>query len=235
MNPAAHAALGDAFMRCRDMDGSLSERLEAYSSAVRNIIPGYATAGDKLISKLTTSEAGKNAPKPRAVMPPFLLPDETGHLVSLADLLRNGPVAITFHRGHWCPWCRISLKTLVEAQGRIQQVGGHVAAIIPERQKFAAEFKAEAKSPFPVLTDMDNAYALELNLAIWIGPDLERLLSSYGRDLPEYQANDSWMLTIPATFVVGRDGREKARFLDPDFRRRVAVEELIHALAAAAR
>ena len=217
------------------MDGSLSERLEAYSSAVRNIIPGYATAVDKLISKLTTSEAGKNAPKPRAVMPPFLLPDETGHLVSLADLLRNGPVAITFHRGHWCPWCRINLKTLVEAQGRIQQVGGHVAAIIPERQKFAAEFKAEAKSPFPVLTDMDNAYALELNLAIWIGPDLERLLSSYGPDLPEYQANGSWMLPIPATFVVGRDGRVKARFLDPDFRRRVAVEELIHALAAAAR
>jgi peroxiredoxin len=41
------------------------------------------------------------------------------------------------------------------------------------------------------------------------------------------------MLPIPATFVVGRDGVVKARFVDPDFRRRMAVEELIAALKAA--
>ena len=28
-------------------------------------------------------------------------------------------------------------------------------------------------------------------LAIWIGPDLERPLGSYGRVLPEYEGNDS--------------------------------------------
>ena len=187
MNSAALAALGDAFLRCRDMDASLSERLEAYSSSVRYLIPSYAAAVDTLVANLKTSGAGKKSPKPGDVMPPFLLPDETGRLVSLDSLLEKGPVAITFHRGHWCPWCRISLKTLVEAQDGIRKAGGHVAAIMPERQKFAADFKDEARSPFPVLTDMDNAYALELGLVIWVGPDLERLLSSYGRNLPEYQ------------------------------------------------
>jgi len=103
----------------------------------------------------------------------------------------------------------------------------------PRRQKFAAQFKSEAGSPFPVFTDIDNGYALSLNLAIWIGPDLEQLLSSFGRVLPDYQGNDSWMLPIPATFVVGRDGRVAVRFVDPDFRRRMSVEELIAALAAA--
>ena len=38
------------------------------------------------------------------------------------------------------------------------------------------------------------------------------------------------MLPIPATFVVGRDGRIKARFVDPDYRKRMAIEELIAAL-----
>jgi peroxiredoxin len=100
-------------------------------------------------------------------------------------------------------------------------------------EPFAIEFKREASSPFPVLIDMDNGYALSLYLAIWIGPDLERLLTSYGRVLPDYQANDSWTLPIPATFVVGRDGFIRARFIDPDFRRRMTVEELIDALKAA--
>jgi len=51
-----------------------------------------------------------------------------------------------------------------------------------------------------------------------------------GRTLPRYQGNDSWMLPIPATFVVGRDGRIVARFVDPDYRKRMAIDELIAAL-----
>ena len=227
------AALGDMFLRCRDMDASLDQRLSAFSSAVRNLIPTYADAVDRLVSRLAGSGAELAAPVPGEPMPPFVLPDETGRLVSLEDLLHRGPVAITFHRGHWCPWCRISARVLARAHGEITRAGGQVVAIMPDRQRFAAEFKAEAQSPFPVLTDIDNGYALSLNLAIWIGPDLEQLLSSFGRALPEYQGNDAWTLPIPATFVVGQDGRVTARFVDPDFRQRMSAEELVTAIKAA--
>ena len=227
------AALAEAFVRCRDLDAPLSERLAAYSSAVRQHIPAYADAVDRLVARLARSGAGAAAPQPGEPMPTFVLPDESGHLASLDTLLRDGPVAITFHRGHWCPWCRISGRALAQVHNEIVDIGARVVAIMPERQKFAAEFKSEAGSPFPVFTDLDNGYALSLNLAIWIGPDLERLLSSFGRAIPDYQGNDSWTLPIPATFVVGRDGRVAARFVDPDFRRRMSVEELIAALRAA--
>jgi peroxiredoxin len=233
MTSAALAALGDAFLQCRDMDASLEQRLAAFSTAARRLVPEYADAADRLVSRLAGSGAGTAAPQPGEPMPPFVLPDETGHLVSLADLLHHGPVAITFHRGHWCQWCRISARTLVQAHDEIMRAGGQVVAIMPERQKFAAEFKAEAQSPFPVLTDMDNGYAMSLNLAIWVGADLERLLSSFGRSLPDYQGNDAWTLPIPATFVVGQDGRVKGRFVDPDFRHRMSAEELVRAIEAA--
>jgi peroxiredoxin len=233
MTSAPLAALGDMFLRCRDMDASLDQRLEAFSNAVRDLIPSYADAVDRLVTRLTGAGAGTAAPGPGEPMPPFVLPDETGRLVSLESLLHRGPVAITFHRGHWCPWCRISARVLARANGEITRAGGQVVAIMPDRQKFAAEFKAEAQSPFPVLTDIDNGYALSLNLAIWIGPDLERLLSSYGRALPEYQGNDAWTLPIPATFVVGQHGRVTARFVDPDFRQRMSAEELVEAIKAA--
>ena len=130
-------------------------------------------------------------------MPPFLLPDEAGRLVSLDDLLSSGPLAITFHRGHWCPYCRISVKALVEAHEQIARDGGQIVAVMPDLQEFAAEFKAEARAPFPVLTDVDNGYALSLNLAIWVGEEMARALSSIGRSLPKYQGNDPWTLPIP--------------------------------------
>ncbi len=215
------------------MDGSLADRLAAYSDAVTRLFPDYADAVDRLVARLEDSRAGANAPGLGEPMPQFVLPDEAGHLVSLDAVLHQGPVAITFHRGHWCPWCRISGRAFAQLPRDIARPGAQVVAVMPERQKFAAEFKADAGSRFPVLTDIDNGYALMLNLAIWIGPDLERLLSSFGRSLPDYQGNESWMLPIPATFVVGTDGRVAARFIDPDFRRRVSIEELIHALETA--
>ena len=233
MTPAAPAALAEAFAQCRDMDAALSERLEAYSTAVRKFIPAYADAVDRLVLRLAGSGAGAGAPQPGQPMLPFVLPDENGRLTGLDGLLRDGPVAITFHRGHWCPWCRISGSALAKVYDDIAAAGGRVVAIMPEQQKFAGEFKASTRYPFPVLTDVDNGYALSLNLAIWVGPDLEQLLSSFGRSLPDYQGNDAWMLPIPATFVVGTDGRVSARFVDPDFRRRMSIEALIAALKAA--
>lgn len=226
-------ALAKIFVQCRDMDASLAERLAAYSNAVTEHLPSYAEAVNRMVTRLVRAGAGQSAPQPGDPMPQFVLPDESGKLVSLENLLADGPLAITFHRGHWCPWCRISIRALVEVQHEIEAAGGRVVAIMPERQKFAAEFKQDAHSPFPVLSDVDNGYALSLNLAIWLGPEVARELTSLGRTLPDYQGNDTWMLPIPATFVVGRDGLVKARFVDPDFRRRMAVEELIAALKRA--
>jgi peroxiredoxin len=50
------------------------------------------------------------------------------------------------------------------------------------------------------------------------------------QDLPRFQGNNSWILPIPATFVVGTDGLIRARFVDPDFRKRMAVDDLLAAL-----
>jgi peroxiredoxin len=163
-------------------------------------------------------------------MPPFLLPDENGRLIGLKDLLVKGPAVVTFHRGHWCPYCRISINTLAKAQPRIEALGAQMVAIVPDRQQFAAEMRQESNVNFPILSDMDNGYAMSLNLAIWVGSEMEEYMTKIGRTLPQYQGNDSWMLPIPATFVVGRDGRILARFVDPDYRKRMAIDELVAAL-----
>ena len=83
----------------------------------------------------------------------------------------------------------------------------------------------------PILTDLDNSYALSLNLAIWLGAEIQHLLAH--QDLATFHGNDGWVLPIPATFVVGRDGLVKARFVDPDFRKRMEIDDLLAALGSA--
>jgi peroxiredoxin len=223
-------ALEETFQRCRDMDASLSDRLDSLANAVRTLSPPFADAVDRLVTRLQQSGVGESAPKVEEPMPPFHLPDEAGHIVSLDQLLTKGPVAVTFHRGHWCPYCRLNTRALAQAQKEIESEGCQIVAIMPDRQQFAEKFKTESQARFPILTDMDNGYALSLNLVIWVGTEMQQMISSAGRDIPNYQGNSSWMLPIPATFVVGRDGRIKARFVDPDYRKRMAIEDMIAAL-----
>ena len=91
------------------------------------------------------------------------------------------------------------------------------------------ELKSQSNVPFPILTDMDNGFALSLNLAIWVGAELQKMME--GRlDLPAFQGNSSWMLPIPATFVVGRDGLIRGRFIDPDYRKRMMIADMIAAM-----
>jgi peroxiredoxin len=224
----------EAFLYCRDMDAPLAERLDAFVSVLRRLRPALQEGVDRLVARLRDNGAGQAAPRPGDPLPPFMLPDEKGKLVSLEDLLAAGPAAVTFNRGHWCPYCRMSTRALAEAQENVAAEGAKIVAIMPDREQFTAALKEDSKAEFPILTDIDNGYALSLNLAIWVGEEMERLMIAAGRDLPRYQGNDMWLLPIPATFVVAHNGLVMARFIDPDYRKRMAIEELLAALRKAA-
>lgn len=219
-----------AFIQSRDMDASLAERLQAFADQVRAMGAVFQDSVDQLVARLRAFEVGEHAPKPGEPMPNFVLPDENGHLVSLEGLLERGPVAVTFHRGHWCPYCRINTKALVEAQDQIAAAGGQIAAIMPDRQHYTAQLQAESDAGFPILTDFENGYAMSLGLAFWVGTEMQALMTQAGWDVAPSQGSDTWLLPIPATFVVGTDGIVTARFVDPDYRKRMAIEDLVAAL-----
>ncbi|TIU34714.1 MAG: AhpC/TSA family protein [Mesorhizobium sp.] len=215
-----------------ELDAPLNERLAVVAAAVRRLNSEFADAVDRLVDRLEKLGAGAMAPVAGEVMPGFLLPDDEGKLVSLAEILAKGPAVVTFQRGHWCPYCRVNAIGIVEVQRQIAELGGQVVVIMPERRKFAKAMKAAVGAQFPFLIDMDNGYALSLNLAIWVGAEMERLMG-VGFDLPSYQGNSSWFLPIPATFIVGTNGIITDRFVDPDYRRRMDIDDLIAALRRA--
>lgn len=221
--------------QARELDAPLEERLAIIRRAYRSERAPFMAAVDRLVARLEAAAAGEAAPKPGEAMPPFLLPDETGHLVALPDLLRHGPVAIVFLRGHWCPYCRLSAAALHGVEAAVAAAGGRLVAITPERRGYTARIKQESGADFPILTDMDNGYALSLNLAIWIGEEMQGWMRENGRDLPDYQGNTDWMLPIPATFVVDPGGIVLARHIDPDYRRRMDADELVAAIRQAAK
>ena len=158
MTDLAAQALDDAFRRIRELDLSIDEQFEVYTTLTRKERPEIAAAVDRLIERLRQHGVGDSAPRPGEPMPSFVLPDQNGEMVRLDDLLDAGPVAITFHRGHWCPYCRININALAQAQRELAE--GQIIGIMPDLQKFVAELKSQSNVPFPILRDVDNGYAL---------------------------------------------------------------------------
>jgi peroxiredoxin len=225
--------IADFFVRARDLDAPLADRLLAFATDLRRVVPYFGDAVDALVDRLAKSDAGAAAPKVGEPMPMFLLPNEEGRLVHLNDLLGEGPVAVAFHRGHWCPYCRINIDALARVEEAVAAERRHIVAVVPDRQRFAAWLKSDAKATFPVLTDMDNGYAMSLGLAIYVGDELKQMMVSSGWDPSVSQGTDRWTLPIPATFIIGTDGIVRARFVDPDYRLRMAIEDVLAALRSA--
>ena len=224
------AALEDVFQAVRDDDVPLNERLRAVAEEVRARSPEFAVAVDTFVGRLEAAKAGAGAPMAGDVMPDFVMPDENGRFVSLAEILAGGPAVLAYHRGHWCPYCRLNMVGLAEIQGQLGDA--RIFAISAERQTYTRKLKAESGARFSFLTDIDGGYALSINLAIWVDEFMADLIAGAGWDVPGYQGGQAWILPVPSVFILDRDGIVRTRHVDPDYRRRMELEAIVTAVKA---
>ncbi len=222
--------LADKTRQCLRLDAPLAERLAALAGEVNSLSPEFTSIVERMIGRLQSSGAGLSAPGSGKPIVPFVLPDQDGNLVALEMLLKRGPLVLSFHRGGWCPYCRISADALARHEPEIKAIGGHVAVVTPDVEQWNSELKSDIGASFPILTDLDNGYALQMNLAISIPDDKRQAMIAAGWDIANTQSNNCWILPIPATFVVGRDGIVKASYVDPDYRKRMTIEAIMEAL-----
>jgi peroxiredoxin len=220
----------DAVMQAERLSGSLNHRLAAYREQSGRIRPDVARGYDKLVERLGMLDRDEIGPKLGEPMPPFHMPDETGRLTSLAELCAAGPVVISFNRGHWCPYCRLDLRSLAAIHRDVVRLGGQIVSIMPDSARYTSDSVSQDALPFPILSDMDLGYALSLGLIFSVGTEVKRLYEDLGIELERYQGNDSYFLPMAAKFIVGRDGLVKARQVNVEFRQRMEPAAILEAL-----
>jgi peroxiredoxin len=209
---------------------SLNAKLSAYRRESGQRRPDFAKAYDALVERLDIIDRGEVGPQLGGLMPPFALPDESGQLVSLSSLLRSGPVVVSINRGHWCPYCKLDLRSLAEIHGDIRRLGARAISIMPDSAQFTAGYVAQNELPFPVLSDIDLGYSLSLGLIFWVGSEVEELYKRAGVELEKYHGNPASFLPMAAKFIVGHDGLVKARQVNLEFRERMEPDAIIAVL-----
>lgn len=225
MSSCRVSPLESAFLEVRASNASLGERLGVIAAAAREHRPDYSRAIDSFAGRLEAVRAGAGAPDVGDTMPLFALPDQDDRLVLLDELTKKGPVVVAFHRGHWCPFCRMAMTGLTEIEDRVEPA--QIVAISCELPRYTRKIRDDVGASFPFLSDMDARYTLSMKLAAWLDDTLTRIISEAGYDIPLYQGGGDWVLPIPAVFVVDKNGVIAARHIDPDYRRRMDLDALL--------
>ncbi len=224
--------LEQAFKKICAAEAPLNERLALFTAAVEQHGRPFAAAYQHLITQLKNAAAGITAPAVGDILPPFLLPEHTGHLRDLDSLLANGPVVVSFNRGHWCEYCELELLAFARAHAELAAHGVQVVSIMPERGEYTRKVCSLTDETVTVLSDIDNGYALALGIVMWLGDEVRALYQQFGLDIERYQGNGAWFVPIPATFVLDGKGRVVARKVDPDFRTRMDIEDILLAIGS---
>ena len=106
-------------------------------------------------------------------------------------------------------------------------MGADLVAISPTTQEFAKVVHDQHRLPFDVLSDLHNEVAARFGLVFRLPDYLVKIYKSFPLSLPDYNADESWTLPIPARFVVSQDGIIRKVDADPDYTRRPEPEDTI--------
>jgi peroxiredoxin len=187
-------------------------------------------AYDAVLAQLRESRLVTRAKKVGEFLPPFVLPNTAFKTISSADLLRHGPLIITFFRGDWCPYCALTLQALEAAMPEFAAAGATFVAIGPETGPVLLRTKTKYRLSFDLLTDAGMAYGAELGVSFTAPQAVKELLVSLNVDIPVRHGNPHWRLPVPATYVVDRSGRICYAYVDEDFTNRAEPEDVIAAV-----
>jgi peroxiredoxin len=206
---------------------TIAERLAA---ARESLPPEGRDYDDALAERFVEAGFGGDALEAGDAMPVFALPNAEGQFVTSDELLRTGPLVISFNRGQWCPFCVAELVALSEALPEFKALGANLVAISPEVGGAALTLKRQNGFAFEVLCDIDHGVSLAFGLLFRLPPGEHETFRKFEVPLPRLYGNDSWFLPVPGTFVVDRQGIIRLAYANPDFRKRLDPDEIVRVL-----
>lgn len=188
----------------------------------------HAIDPDAELTIAASGKAASRALRAGARAPLFTLADANGREVALEDRLRDGPVVLQFQRGAWCSYGEESVAALAARHDEAVELGASVLVIAPP----CAVAPPHAAWPMPELRDVDmkvaRAYGLAFELPASLRPRYERL----GYVPPSTGNAADWLVPLPATYLLDRDGVVVLAFIDLDYRNRYGGAALLDALKA---
>ncbi|MBL0126431.1 MAG: AhpC/TSA family protein [Flavobacteriales bacterium] len=187
-------------------------------------VPGCAQDPSKPhCGELNTLKVGDAAPA-------FMATDIHGATVDLSALTQKHEVVVVFYRGAWCPYCNKHMSHLQDSLSLITAKNAVVLAISPEVPESAEDIVKKSGATFSVIHDPAYTIMCAYGTAFEMPKAQRSKLKLMGLNVDKANGNEEGVLPVPATFIIGRDGRIKALHFDENYKERMSVKAILSAL-----
>ncbi len=158
--------------------------------------------------------------------PLFTATDNNGKSFSLESALKKGDVVLMFYRGQWCPFCNKQMSQMNDSLSLITGKGATVVAISPEIQENVVKTIEKTKASFPVISDVQMKIMKDYQVNFAVPQTTIDRYKNFGIDFNVVNGGNGANLPVPATYVIGKNGKIKYVFFNPDYRKRASVKEI---------
>jgi len=207
---------------------------EQTQQALSEFIASLGTEAQQTVggafAKLMDSDVAAKAKSVGDHAPDFNLPNVRGGETRLSELLKQGPVVVSFYRGGWCPFCNLEFKALHDCLPEIKALGATLIGISPETPDNSLSTVEKHGLQFEVLSDQGNAVARDYGLVMVLFEEMRPLYREWGINVPEANGDESYELPVPATYVIDPKGVIRAAHVDKDYTRRMEPADILAAL-----
>ena len=213
---------------------SLADQLADYKAAFkRRVAPERVAMMEAATADLRASGIEARALQVGTRAPDVTLPDAMNRPVRLSDLWRRGPLVLIFYRGGWCPYCNLELRAWSEHLASLRHMGAQLVAVSPQTPDNSLSTVQKNELAYPVLSDSELRASEAFGVGFQLPPQLIELYGRVGNDLPVLNGNGRWVLPVPATYVIDRDGRLVFAHVEADYRERAEPALVLNAVALA--
>ena len=162
--------------------------------------------------------------------PDFSAKGQDGKTISLKQALQKGPVVMLFYRGQWCPYCNKQMSRFSDSLSLLIAKGASILAIAPETAENVKKTIEKSKSTFPVLADQGLAIMKMYKVNFAVDEKTITKYKGYGIDFEKANGVNGANLPVPATYIIGKDGKVKYVFFNTDYRKRASVMDILNNL-----
>jgi peroxiredoxin len=153
--------------------------------------------------------------------------DQNGKKVSLKEILKNGEAVLIFYRGQWCPYCNKQLSQLNDSLSYVTAKGGTIITITPETADNIKKTINKTKATYSILQDKGMVIMENYKVNFALDEKIVETYKGYGIDFEKANGENGANLPVPATYIIGKNGKIKYVFFNPDHTKRPSVKVII--------
>jgi peroxiredoxin len=207
---------------------SLSHQLSEYKAGFIQRVPAERVAMmENATAELKASGIETSALQVGDKAPDLSLLNAVGQSICLSDIWKKNTLVLTFYRGGWCPYCNLELRAWQQNLDHLKTLGGELVAISPQTPDNSLSTAEKNQLSFQVLSDSSLEAANAFGIAFELPKELIELYGKVGNDLPVLNGNGQWVLPVPATYVIGKDGLIIYANIEADYRERAEPEKIL--------